>query len=299
MLSSLHFGQGETAQDIKMTADYLGVEVVLGQIACIGFLLFFTIGVLIFFLLRGENHLRELYALREQNQSLLIEDRISKERSRFDFELRYLMHDLKSPLTSLQLLVSAFKMTCSFSEDDERWDQLENMEMAIHRMNRMVSEMQDSSSRFLIKTEELCATIMSETSITEYQNCIICENHIPNEYIDINQSLFCRAIINLFENAYSARRGDADFCILFTVRKEITNGEEKVCFCIKDNGLGVSKENLPKLKEIGYTTNGSSGLGLPFVYKVVKQMDGDIFLESTEGVGTKISIFLPKGDQYE
>ncbi len=67
---------------------------------------------------------------------------------------------------------------------------------------------------------------------------------------------------------------------------------------IKDHGTGISKENLSKIFDPFFTTKpNGSGLGLATSYSIIKKHDGYIEVDSTEGVGTCFSIYLPASDR--
>lgn len=73
---------------------------------------------------------------------------------------------------------------------------------------------------------------------------------------------------------------------------------EYIRILIRDSGQGIPAELLPKVFDPYFTTKelGSQkgmGLGLSICYSIVKKHGGDIRLESTLGVGTTVSIFLP------
>jgi signal transduction histidine kinase len=56
----------------------------------------------------------------------------------------------------------------------------------------------------------------------------------------------------------------------------------------------MSQDIIPKIFEPYFTTKATgSGLGLPMVFKIIKEFSGDIKVESKEGVGSRISIILP------
>jgi two-component system NtrC family sensor kinase len=65
---------------------------------------------------------------------------------------------------------------------------------------------------------------------------------------------------------------------------------------IQDNGCGMSEETLKHMFEPFFTTKKGSGtgLGLPITYGIVKKLGGDIEVESKEGVGTTMTVILPK-----
>jgi two-component system NtrC family sensor kinase len=58
----------------------------------------------------------------------------------------------------------------------------------------------------------------------------------------------------------------------------------------------MSKETLKHVFEPFYTTKKGegTGLGLPITYGIVKKLGGDITVQSMEGKGTTITIYLPK-----
>ncbi|MCK5708168.1 MAG: HAMP domain-containing protein [Candidatus Aureabacteria bacterium] len=65
---------------------------------------------------------------------------------------------------------------------------------------------------------------------------------------------------------------------------------------IKDNGYGISKENISKVFDPFFTTRKTgegTGLGLSLSYGIIKDHGGDILLESKEGEGAAFTIILP------
>lgn len=71
----------------------------------------------------------------------------------------------------------------------------------------------------------------------------------------------------------------------------------QVCFLIQDNGIGIPKELLNRVFEPFFTTKPvgkGTGLGLSISYEIIKNKHkGEIQIESTAGLGTKITIKLP------
>jgi signal transduction histidine kinase len=63
---------------------------------------------------------------------------------------------------------------------------------------------------------------------------------------------------------------------------------------ISDEGCGIPAEHLPKIFDPYFTTKeGSSGLGLPTAYTIVAKHNGHMAVESTVGIGTTVSMYLP------
>lgn len=77
----------------------------------------------------------------------------------------------------------------------------------------------------------------------------------------------------------------------------IENKENELLFCYKDNGKGISKENLLKIYEPFFTTNrekGGSGLGMNIIYNLVTtNLKGSIDCQSEIGDGVKFTIKIP------
>jgi signal transduction histidine kinase len=63
---------------------------------------------------------------------------------------------------------------------------------------------------------------------------------------------------------------------------------------LSDTGMGIEKENINKIFQPFYTTKRKkTGLGLSIVKNLVEQIKGDIFVESSMGVGTKFRLIFP------
>ena len=77
-------------------------------------------------------------------------------------------------------------------------------------------------------------------------------------------------------------------------------GEEKnVLIEVRDTGVGISPENLPKIFEPFFTTKevgDGTGLGLAVCYGILTEHGGGLDVQSTVGVGTMFTITLPALD---
>ncbi|MFN5555667.1 MAG: ATP-binding protein [Chryseotalea sp.] len=85
--------------------------------------------------------------------------------------------------------------------------------------------------------------------------------------------------------------------IKLTIRKSI-NGLQ---LTIADNGLGISKEHIPRVFNMFYRGNKLSqgaGLGLYIVKQAVDKLGGVLMLDSEEGIGTTFSITIPLQNQF-
>jgi signal transduction histidine kinase len=69
---------------------------------------------------------------------------------------------------------------------------------------------------------------------------------------------------------------------------------EKVTVIITDTGIGVSRENLPKLFDPFFSTKSTGlGLGLAMTSRVIEEHGGKVDFQSAEGRGSTVTIYLP------
>jgi signal transduction histidine kinase len=74
------------------------------------------------------------------------------------------------------------------------------------------------------------------------------------------------------------------------------DAKDAVLIRVKDNGVGISAENLPKLFSPFFTTKPAgegTGLGLAISYGIVHKHGGKLLVASSVGVGTEFTIEIP------
>lgn len=100
--------------------------------------------------------------------------------------------------------------------------------------------------------------------------------------------------MNILDNALKySRPGSKIFVKAEFVKKQ---GKDFVQIAIADQGSGISKEDLPHIKEKFYKANMTvrgSGIGLAVTNELVTLHGGDLDIASEEGKGTLVTILLP------
>lgn len=100
------------------------------------------------------------------------------------------------------------------------------------------------------------------------------------------------AISNLIRNSVEAMPEGG----LITIT--ITADRKGAAITVKDNGTGIPRAQQALVFEPFYSTKGHKkdnfGLGLSYVYNVMKKSGGSVSLESRESVGTEISLYFPR-----
>jgi len=114
------------------------------------------------------------------------------------------------------------------------------------------------------------------------------------EFVYADKSMVEIIVQNLITNAVKfSRVGD-----IITISNKEHNGNSLIC--VEDTGVGISQENLNKLfQNNNFTTIGTknekgTGLGLTICKELVELNHGRIWVESTQNVGTKFYVELPK-----
>ena len=289
------FGRGESSHDIKVAARFLDAEGFLQGMSALCFMVLFFVVILLLMLIIDENNIRKISEQKELNEHMLMETRMRILENRTYMELRHLVHDLNSPLTSMQALVGVVKMSCEQRGDGREVEYLGRIEDAIERMSSMISEILHEGTRTVVTTQELLSGVMAQISAAEYADLIQVDNRAPQVKIKVNKIRFSRMLVNLIENAaYAVERPEGKIQI------EVAPAEEeetpKIRFIIRDNGQGIPEDQLEAVWTEGFSSHGSHGLGLKFVRQVVSQCGGSITLDSKVNEGTTAAVTL---NQYQ
>ncbi|MDZ4957122.1 GHKL domain-containing protein, partial [Clostridium perfringens] len=116
-------------------------------------------------------------------------------------------------------------------------------------------------------------------------------------YLIGDRDKFFQMVLNLVENAIKYSNNKTNIYIRYYDVKEYVYIE------VEDNGVGIPKEDLPRIFERFYRVDksrakGGTGLGLAIVKHIVKMFNGEIFVKSTLNVGTKFTIKLRKSIKF-
>jgi len=120
----------------------------------------------------------------------------------------------------------------------------------------------------------------------------IARNYNYDEPVLCFPSQMNQVFINIFNNAYDAMEGKG------TLKISINSENKDVAIMFKDTGSGISKADLPKIFNPGYTSKGvgvGTGLGLSICYRIiVEKHGGRIWAENCPEGGAVFGIELPK-----
>src|SRR5262249_29361689 len=111
------------------------------------------------------------------------------------------------------------------------------------------------------------------------------ENEI---FTRVDRDEVMRLFINLIENSIQAMPSGGDLRVLASRQ----NGS--VLVTIRDTGVGIPPENLPRIFEPSFSTKtGGAGLGLPICKAIMEDYGGGIAIVSVAGEGTTVTLTFP------
>ncbi|MDO3408488.1 HAMP domain-containing sensor histidine kinase [Saccharibacillus sp. CPCC 101409] len=112
----------------------------------------------------------------------------------------------------------------------------------------------------------------------------------PELYVKGNSSKFKQAFINMIKNSIEALQEQEQG--LIRIRAAAENGE--VVIRIRDNGVGMTKQELERLGEPYYSNKiKGTGLGLMVTFRIIEAMQGSLTFESEKGAGTQATVRFP------
>ena len=162
------------------------------------------------------------------------------------------------------------------------------------------------------KIGSISKLLMNSVDLPLSGSKVICEFSLSDNLwpVEMDDVQIRQVINNLLINAREAVH-DAGIITIHAENVNISAGNglplkegNYVKWSVRDNGIGISKENLPKIFDPYFTTKptGSArgmGLGLALCYSIIKKHDGVIAVESEPGMGSTFIVYLPASPQVD
>lgn len=281
-LTPYGFGVGSLSLMVKQAAVHIGFGKVLALYANVLFFIFVASAITLWIYLL-------LYVEKWAISQDLYRARLEAQESRSGREVLHLVHDLKTPLTVIEGLVSLMEIRWP---DPKMQEYCQTIYGSIQAMSTMVSEILYEDRKNWCKLQDLInyirASRLSGTSLTvdiEIEG----ESQVS---LYINKIRVTRAIINLIDNALDAIQGRENGKVILRAKTLINS----VNLEVEDNGYGILTNDLKKIWKTGFSTKKHPGVGLAFVRQVAEGHGGTVNIKSEVGQGTKVWITLPLGE---
>lgn len=238
--------------------------------------------------------IRKLEETEEKNKQLLYE--LENSNNELQEYAHIVSHDLKTPLRSIDALVSWIKTDNKDQFDLPTSQNFELIETTLETMEQLISNVLEySSSGF--KTDNPQEIDLNLLLIDIKKILIIPKNLSINilkklPKIKGEKTKFQQLFLNLINNAITFLNKEDGLIEIDFIEKKLFYQ-----FSIKDNGMGIDKRFHDKIFKIFYHLNSnekSTGIGLSIVKKIVNFYNGDIWLESELGIGTTFYFTIKK-----
>ena len=207
-------------------------------------------------------------------------------------------HELRTPLTAIK----GWSETLTTIDDRETFIKgMRVITSETERLSQMVEELLDFSriqdNRLTLQMDTIDILAELTETILIYQERAralgITLNYYEPEmlpFVNGDKNRLRQVFINIVDNAIKySDKGD-------TVSVEAYEQDGMICISISDTGMGISKEDLPKVKTKFFKANHTrrgSGIGLAVADEIITRHNGTLSLNSEEGVGTTVMITLP------
>ncbi|MFC5452846.1 ATP-binding protein [Paenibacillus aestuarii] len=121
-------------------------------------------------------------------------------------------------------------------------------------------------------------------------NVTIQTRYEDNCWIEANPQKLNQSLINILKNAIESMPGGGTIWLSC-----FSNDERYVEICVKDQGIGMTKEQIDKLGAPFYSLKESgTGLGMMVSLQIIRNFHGKVKITSELDVGTEFSIYLPR-----
>ncbi|WP_290374210.1 sensor histidine kinase [Paramuribaculum intestinale] len=217
-------------------------------------------------------------------------------------------HEFKTPISTISLAAqmlndSSVRKSSNMLEhisnviNDEtkrlRFQVEKVLQMSMFERQKATLKLQDVDANTIV--ENIIHTF--KIKVEKYGGHIEAVLKAEQSIIHVDEMHFTNVIFNLLDNAVKYRREDESLKLSVTTR-DVSGGRLEVT--VADNGIGIRREDLKKIFEKFYRVPTGNlhdvkgfGLGLAYVNKMVRELGGQITVESELGQGTRFIITLP------
>lgn len=217
-------------------------------------------------------------------------------------------HEINNPLALINetagYVKDLFTINKQYQDDNELLEYIDSILDAVDRCSTITRQLLGFARRLDVHTQAVDIKQLVGDVINFHQKEAAYRNitlhvDIPDEIppIETDRGKLQQVVLNLVNNAFQAIE---DGCFL-EIRAEM-DGVEKVQLSIRDNGCGISEDNIQKVFDPFFTTKKEghgTGLGLSITYGLVQKLHGDIWVISQPGEGTTFTVTLPVNVERE
>ncbi len=236
----------------------------------------------------------ELKNLEFQKENLL--KKLAKSNDELQEYAHIVSHDLKSPLRSIDALISWLKEDNQGKLDAVSLQNFAHIETTLEKMEQLITDVlnyssvgADNSEKSDVDLNVLIKDLIGILYVPEHININV-NNKLP--IIKGDKTKLHQLFQNLISNAIKFSDKPEGH-----IQIDVVEQSTKFQFSVQDNGIGIDEKFHEKIFKIFHSLKkdkASSGIGLSIVKKIVNLHEGEIWLESTPGKGSTFFFTLKK-----
>ncbi len=221
--------------------------------------------------------------------------------------LSNMSHEIRTPLNGLIGLNHLMKKNVDNPEKMQEY--LQKSDVTANYLLTLINDILDFSKLqegkvelfhkpFDLKLSLESINIMFEDRMKQKNLTFETEQNLSYEYLIGDEMRLKQILINIIGN--SVKFTPEGGTIRLSVSQTMAENQVQTTYVISDNGIGMSKEFLPKIFE-SFAQEGNefsqanqgTGLGMPITYLLVQKMGGTISVESELNQGTTFTVMIP------
>lgn len=211
-------------------------------------------------------------------------------------------HEIRNPLTVMQMLFHALVETLQMDATSQRDAELIGEKM--RQMNRIL----DQVLSFARSSEPIKEPVHAQQLIDDV--FLLTRHKLLQQGVDVRSTVaedlppfradraqIEQVLLNLILNAADAMPQGGS--LRLSASREDVEGEPHIAICVRDNGQGMSQEQIANLFApfLTYKESGT-GIGLAIVKKILENHQSKVEVESRLGQGTRFKLFFPISDPH-
>ena len=247
----------------------------------------------------NQNFNQMIERLKEQQDKLLITERYEA----WESVARKLAHEIKNPLTPIQLSIDSLREKYKNKLTNDGKD----FEKYLSTINRQIKDIENLVNEFsnfarmpqpILKKIDIIQTIKKSLDFIKLtsKNLINLSLKTKSKFINGDEDQMNRVFINLIKNSEEAflEQLQKDPGFKGNIDIEINENNDYIIILIMDNGTGITNSKKAMTPYLTTKKTGT-GLGLPIVTKIINEHSGNISIKNKrENKGAIVTISLPK-----
>jgi nitrogen fixation/metabolism regulation signal transduction histidine kinase len=215
---------------------------------------------------------------------------------------RRLAHEIKNPLTPIQLSAERIRKKIMHTIDAESGDLLDRATQTIIQQVEAMRDMVNAFSEYARAPEMNVTMLDLNDLIRQVADLYPAQPRQPVVRLALDETLprisvdavrMRQVLHNLIRNSLEALENQQDAVVQIATAKVTHKKGNWVQISVQDNGPGLAPDSRDKIFEPYVTTKSKgTGLGLAIVKKLVEEHGGEVTIDSETGVGTCVRILL-------